>query len=104
LREGPSSLGRKLISPNSNGPSLKNNHVLNCFAITTISCSFLYKFMTYHWKGVEKGYNFVVGSILIIICIKIYISYKVSNKFAFKAHGWPWEQSSPLKRNKFKLP
>jgi hypothetical protein len=31
-------------------------------------------------------------------------SYKISNKFVFRAHGWPWEQPSPLKINKPKLP
>jgi len=75
LRNGPSSLGRKVTSPRSNRLSPKNNHVSNRFVITTISCSFLYKFMTYHWKDVEKGYNFVVESTSIIICIKnIYIT------------------------------
>jgi len=46
---------------------LKETHVLNLFAITTISCLFLYKLATYPWKILKEGYNFVVGNILITI-------------------------------------
>jgi hypothetical protein len=35
------------------------------FTIIIISCSFLYRLATYHWKGFEESYNFVVGSISI---------------------------------------
>jgi hypothetical protein len=54
LRKGPNSLGEKVSLSRNNvfslramGFSSKNNHVSNRFVITTISCSFLYKFMTY---------------------------------------------------------
>jgi len=42
-------------------------NVLNSFAITTISCLFLYKLATYPWKSFKGGYNFVIGSISITI-------------------------------------
>jgi hypothetical protein len=41
---------------------LRETYVPNFFVITTISCLFLYRFMTYHWKGFKEGYNFVVGN------------------------------------------
>jgi hypothetical protein len=45
------------------GPKfIEEYYVLNHFAIITISCLFLYRLIPYHWKGLEKGYNFVVGS------------------------------------------
>jgi hypothetical protein len=42
---------------------LKEIYVPNLFAITTISCLFLYRLMTYDWKGFKEAYNFVVGNI-----------------------------------------
>jgi hypothetical protein len=33
--------------------------------ITIISYLFLYRFVTFHWKGLEENYNFVVQSISI---------------------------------------
>lgn len=63
LGEGQSALGRRVDSPRNNvfslgkGPSSPwNNHVLNCFVITTISCWFLYRLANYHWKGLNEGY------------------------------------------------
>lgn len=41
----------------------------------------LYKFMTYHWKAVEKGYNFVVGSTSIRIHMKKLYLHKILNTF-----------------------
>jgi hypothetical protein len=38
--------------------------------ITTISCLFLYGLVTYHWKGLEIDYNFVVRNISIRIDMK----------------------------------
>jgi hypothetical protein len=46
---------------------IKKTYVPNLFAITNISCLFLYSFATYHWKGFEESYNFVVANILIKI-------------------------------------
>jgi len=65
--KGSSFLGKKAAFLRNNVLSLgkapsssRNNHVPNYFAITTMSCSFLYRLMIYHWKGLEKDYNFVV--------------------------------------------
>jgi hypothetical protein len=44
----------------------QKTYVLKFLAIQFISYFFIYKFMTYHWKGLEKRYNSVVGSISII--------------------------------------
>jgi hypothetical protein len=41
---------------------LEKKYVPNIFVITTISCLFLYRLATYHWKGIEEGYNFAVGN------------------------------------------
>jgi hypothetical protein len=41
---------------------LEKTYVLNFFAITTISYLFLYKLVTYPWKGLKKRYNFMVGN------------------------------------------
>lgn len=40
-------------------------------------------------KVLENGYNFIVGSISIKIHINKIKSYKISNKFTIRAHGWP---------------
>jgi hypothetical protein len=61
----------------------KEMHVLNLFAITIISCSFLYKLATYPWKGFKEGYNFVVVNISITTHIQKLSSHKVSNTFVF---------------------
>jgi hypothetical protein len=49
---------------------LRETNVLNFFVTIIISCLLLYKLATYHWKALEKNYNFVVGSTLIIIHMK----------------------------------
>jgi hypothetical protein len=41
---------------------LWETYVPNLFVIITISCLFLYRLTTYHWKGFKEGYNFVVGN------------------------------------------
>jgi len=40
----------------------RGTYVLNLLTITIISYLFLYKLVTYYWKGLEENYNFVVGS------------------------------------------
>jgi hypothetical protein len=77
LGKSSSSLGEKgsffeeqCISLRKGPNLLRNNHVLNHFAIITISCLFLYRLIAYHWKGLEKGYNFVVESTSIKIHMK----------------------------------
>jgi len=56
--------------------------------------------MTYHWKGVEKGYNFVVGSTSIIIVLKyIYHTKFQTNLFLKHMVGLgnnhlPWKETS----------
>jgi hypothetical protein len=40
----------------------EKTYVLNIFIITTISYLFLYRLITYFWKGLKKIYNFVVGN------------------------------------------
>jgi hypothetical protein len=76
-REGPSVLGKRGASPGSNvlspkkGPSSpRNNHVLNCFVITTLSHWFSYKLVTYNWKGLDVGYKFEVKNVSIKIHMK----------------------------------
>jgi hypothetical protein len=88
LREGASSLGRNVTSPRSNILSLRNNgpflNEQSCFESFCNHNHFmfiLYKFMTYHWKGVENGYNFVVGSTSIRIHMKKLCLHKVLNTF-----------------------
>jgi hypothetical protein len=46
---------------------IEKTYVPNLFAITNISCLFLYSFAIYNWKGFEKSYNFVVANISIRI-------------------------------------
>ncbi len=83
LKEGPNSLRRKVTSLRSNILSLRNNgpfpNEQSCFESFCNHNHFmfiLYKFMTYHWKGVEKDYNFVIGSISIKIHMKKYVYIK----------------------------
>jgi hypothetical protein len=40
---------------------LRETYVLKLFAITTISCLFLYRLIHCYWKGLEDGYNFVIA-------------------------------------------
>jgi hypothetical protein len=40
-------------------------YIQNFLAITFISCLSLYRLATYHWKGFEERYNFVVEKNLI---------------------------------------
>jgi hypothetical protein len=47
-------------------------YIPKTFAIRTIPCLLLYKLVTYHWKGLEESYNFVVGSILIKFYMKFF--------------------------------
>jgi hypothetical protein len=46
---------------------IEKTYVSNLFAITNISCLFLYSFAIYHWKGFEESYNFLVANISIRI-------------------------------------
>jgi hypothetical protein len=46
---------------------LKETYVSNFFVIVIISLLFLYSLAAYHWKGLKKIYNFVVGNISIKI-------------------------------------
>jgi hypothetical protein len=73
-------LGNNIFSPGK-GPSSSKKNVLNLFVITIISCLFLYCFITYHWKGFEKIYNFIVGNISIKIHMQNLRSKKISNTF-----------------------
>jgi hypothetical protein len=43
---------------------------------------YIYKLMAYHWKGLKKFYNFVVGSTSIRTHMKKLCSHKVLNTFA----------------------
>ncbi len=112
LKEGQSALRKKANSSRSNVFSLrkdpssfKNNHVSNCFVITTISCWFFYKLANYHWKGFNDGYNSMVGSVSIGIHMKNLKSHKVSDTFAPSGHMvGPEEQRCPLGRKGLKLP
>jgi hypothetical protein len=63
LGEGPKFLREKGTFPKKQCIFLRKTYVLNLFAITTISCLFLYRLVNYHWKGLEEGYNFVIGNI-----------------------------------------
>jgi len=49
---------------------LQKTYVSNCFAIKTISYSFLFGLATYDWKGFKENYNFVIGNTSIKIHIK----------------------------------
>jgi hypothetical protein len=87
LGKGSSSLGEKgsfleeqCIALGKGASFLGNNHVSNHFAITIISCLFSYM-LAYHWKGLEEGYKFVVGSISIKIHMKKLRSHKIFNTF-----------------------
>jgi len=44
---------------------LRGTNLSKLVAIKIISYLFLYSLLTYHWKGLEKNYNFVVGRISI---------------------------------------
>jgi hypothetical protein len=80
----------KAISPGNNELSLgkglnsPRKHMFRFFCNQTISCSFLYWLVTYHWKVLEEKYNFVAESISIRIHMKKLQSNKVSNIFV------PW--------------
>jgi hypothetical protein len=39
----------------------KETYVSKHFAIILISYLFLYRFLTYHWKGLEDSYNLIIG-------------------------------------------
>jgi hypothetical protein len=82
---------------------LRKTFVPNFFATITISCSFLYKLVTYYWKVLKESYNFVVKNISIKIHMKKWQSHNISNTFVPKrtwlffgqlkrlllwAHGW----------------
>jgi hypothetical protein len=58
-------------------------YVLNIFTIVIISCSFLCKLVTYHWRGFKNIYNFVDGSISIKTHMQNLWSHKVWNTFIF---------------------
>jgi hypothetical protein len=68
--------------PKGSPSSLGNILVLNFFVITFMSCLSLFRLVTYYRKGLKEGYNFVIGSTSIIICMKKLRSHKISNKFA----------------------
>jgi len=46
---------------------LRETYVPNLLTITIISRFFIYKLVTYHWKGLKESYNFVIESISIEI-------------------------------------
>jgi hypothetical protein len=50
------------------------------FSIILISYLFLYKLATYHWKGLEESYNFVVEALQSKLTCKS-CSNKISNTF-----------------------
>jgi hypothetical protein len=61
-------LGEKSTSPKERPKFLGGTYVpyvLKILAIIVISYLFLYRLVTYHWKGLEESYNFVVENILI---------------------------------------
>jgi len=55
---------------------LEKTYVPNLFTTKTILCYVLYKIVTYHWKGSNENYNFIVENISIKIHMK-----KISNIF-----------------------
>jgi hypothetical protein len=84
---------------------LKGTYVLNFFAMIIISGLFLYKLVTYHWKGLKENYNYIVEGISIKIHMQKLQSNKVLNTFVPqgtwllpRTHGWAQGE------NKHKLP
>jgi hypothetical protein len=74
---------------------LRGTYVLNFLAMIIISGSFLYRLVTYHWKVLEKNYNYVVEGISIKIHMQKLRSNKVLNTFVPQGtwllpqtHGW----------------
>jgi hypothetical protein len=54
-------------------PKFPRKHMFQIFfVIITILCSLLYRLMTYHYKCLEKNYNFVFEGTLIKIHMKSY--------------------------------
>jgi hypothetical protein len=70
---------------------LRETHVLNLFGITTISCLFSYKLVTYPWKILKEGYNFVVEN----IC-KSYDHTKFRTHLFLNEHGCSLGQLRPI--------
>jgi hypothetical protein len=79
--EGHFAWGNNVLSLGKRLKFLEKKYILNVFAITTISCLFLYRLATYHWKGLEVGYNFVVGNTSIKIHMKKLWLNKISDTF-----------------------
>ncbi len=92
LGKGPSSLGKKAPSPKNNvfspgkGPSTPKNMCFNIFAITIISCLFLYRLVTYHRSWKHFNYNSYA---------KVNIK-KIQTHLFFGEHGYSPKQFKPL--------
>jgi hypothetical protein len=68
--------------PQKKGPSSQGTYVPNLFTTITISCLFLYSFVTCHWIHFEKKLNFAIEKISIKIHMKKLPTHKVLNTFA----------------------
>jgi hypothetical protein len=93
------SLGKKATSLRNNYFPRKNT-CSKFFSMIIISCSFLYRLVTYHWKGLEDNYNYVVEGISIKIHMQKLCSNKVLDTFVPqgtwllpRAYRWAWEEN-----------
>jgi hypothetical protein len=59
----------------------EETYVLNFFAMIIISSSFVYRLVTYHWKGLKENNSYVVESISIKIHMQKLRANKVLNIF-----------------------
>jgi hypothetical protein len=74
----------------------KKPYILNHFAITTISCLFIYSLTTYLWKGLEESYNFVIQNISIKIHMQKLQLNKILNTFVTRGTWLLPGQLKPL--------
>ncbi len=96
-------LPKDMIIPWEKPTSLKKRlkffgetYVLNLLAITIISYLFLYKLVTYYWKGFEENYNFVVGSTSIKTHMKkIMFTQSFKHICSLKEHGCSLKEIPP---------
>jgi hypothetical protein len=103
-------LGEQWTFPMERPTFSEETYVLNIFVIKIISYLFLYMLATYHSKGFEENYKFVVGSTLIRIHMQKLWSHKVFKhicslgehnlscslgELLHHAHGWPLGRNKP---------
>jgi hypothetical protein len=72
-------------------------HMFWFFCNIIISCSFLYRLVTYHWKGFKDSYNFVVGGTSIKTHVQKLRLHKISDAFAPREKMVvPWGNLGPF--------